>query len=365
VRLSVGSDAVGQLTIRAVGLRMRLSGSSFRGCILAATLVPLTLALAMQFGSAVGVAPRFFSSSLTATLSIMGTLSATHVCATAYLLFNPKDYDGVRSPLLVLVAIPGLLLVTTYAMLMAAPLWATMIFMLVYIHYGMWHFGRQNLGVFAFVSRISLKRPMSRFERSTIMAGVIAGMAAAYSVFAPALMLNQKAYPFDLSVINAPFSDLWYVGAAIMAALVPTSLYYAYSYRSKFEPHTLATYLASVFFYLPIFVSTNPLFTLTVWTVAHGLQYIVFLGFHAAGKPKPVPSVVFLAISVLAGYLIWRLCGQMQAGNNVDATKAAVATLSALTLVHYWVDQFLWKFNTPARRVWLAQHYSFLVPATS
>jgi hypothetical protein len=347
------------------GNPVRLSGSSFRGCVLAATLAPVALALAMQFGSAVGVAPRFFSSSLMATLSIMGTLSATHVCATAYLLFNPKEYEGVRSPLVVLIAIPALLLVTTFAMLIAAPLWATMIFMLLYIHYGMWHFGRQNLGVFSFVSRISLKRPMSRFERSTIMAGVIAGMAAAYSVFAPALMLDQKAFPFDLSVVNAPFSDLWYVGAAIMAALVPTSLYYAYRYRSKFEPYTLATYLASVFFYLPIFVSTNPLFTLTVWTVAHGLQYIVFLGFHAAGKPKPVPSVVFLAVSVLAGYLIWKLCGRMQAGNDADATKIAVATLSALTLVHYWVDQFLWKFNTPARRVWLAQHYSFLVPATT
>lgn len=341
---------------------MRLSGSSFRASILVATLAPLAIALGMQLGSVAGVAPRFYSISLAAALSLMGTLSATHVSATAYLLFNPKEYEGVRNPLIVLILIPGLLFATTFAVLLAAPLWATMIFMLVYIHYGMWHFGRQNLGVLSFVSRISLKRPMTAFERTTIMAGVIAGMSAAYCVFAPALMLNQKAFPFDLSIVNAPFSNLWYLGAAIMIGLVPTCLYYAYRNRNSFDSHTLATYLASVFFYLPIFVSSNPIFTLTVWTVAHGLQYIVFLAFHAASKPRPLPSVAFLAIAVFAGYMIWRLCGQAQAGDDVDATKLAVATLSAITLVHYWVDQFLWKFNTPARRVWLAQHYSFLVP---
>jgi len=343
---------------------MRLRGSYFRFFVLAATLLPLMVAFAMQIAPIVSVAPQFYSTSLSTALVIMGTLSASHVCSTAYLLFNPSEYEGIRSPLLVLIAIPGFLLVTTFAMLMAAPLWATMIFMLVYIHYGMWHFGRQNLGVLSFVSRISLNRPMQPFERITIMAGVIAGMFAAYSLFAPALMLNQKVFPFDLSEVNEPFSRLWYLGAVIMAGLVPTSLCYAYVKRTEFDSYTLVTYLAAVFFYLPIFVSRNPLYMLTVWTVAHGLQYIVFLGFHAVGKPRPLLSVAYLVTSVFAGFVIWRLCGRVQAAGDVDATKAAVATLSAITLVHYWVDQFLWKFNTPARRAWLVRNYAFLAPGT-
>jgi hypothetical protein len=364
--LSAGTETgERQVSSPALSLRGYISGSSFRACILAATLAPLVVVLAMQLGPVVTLAPKLYSTGLAGALAAMGALSSSHVFSTSYLLFNPREYRGVTSPLVVLVAIPIVLVVATFAMLMAAPLWATMLFMLVYIHYGMWHFGRQNLGVLSFVARISLRRPMNSFERATIMTGVIAGMFAAYSLFAPALMLNQKAFPFDLSLINAPFNSLWYVGAAIMAALVPTSLYYAYRHRRDFDPYVLATYLASVFFYLPIFISTNPLFTLAAWTTAHGLQYIVFLGFHAAGKPKPLPSLGFLAVLIVTGYVIWKLCGAAQSGGDMDATKIAVATLSAITLVHYWVDQFLWKFNSPDRRAWLKQHYSFLVPGTT
>jgi hypothetical protein len=344
---------------------VRLSGSSFRKWILAATLAPTTVAIAMQLGPVIGTIPPPFSLSLTTVLTVMGTLSATHVCSTAYLLFNPEEYEGIKRPLTVLVLVPGILCLLTFSVLMAAPLYGSMIFMLAYIHYGMWHFGRQNLGVLSFVSRISLNRSMSAFERTTIMAGVIAGMCAAYSLFEPALMLNQKAFPFELSRVNGPFFALWYVGAAIMAGLVPISLYYAYRNRHIFDRYTMATYLASVFFYLPIFITRNPLFNLTAWTVAHGLQYIVFLLYHAAGKPRSFPSLCFLIISIAAGFFIWKICGEVQSGSDIDATKLAVATLSAITLVHYWVDQFLWKFNTPARRAWLVRNYSFLVHGTS
>jgi hypothetical protein len=31
------------------------------------------------------------------------------------------------------------------------------------------------------------------------------------------------------------------------------------------------------------------------------------------------------------------------------------AVIMALTLAHYWIDAFLWRFRTPARRAWLAR----------
>jgi hypothetical protein len=290
----------------------------------------------------------------------MGTLSAAHVMSTSYLLFNPNEYRGVWRPALSLGAIPAVLFAVTFAVLLFLPLWAVLAYMLAYLHFGMLHFGRQNLGVLSFVSRIALRRPMSAFERRTIMAGVIAGIFATYSIFAPALGLSQKAFPFDVSRIEPVFSLGWYVGAAINVALVPTTLWYAVAHRRDYDWSTLTAWLASVFFFLPMFLTTNPLFALSAWTVAHGLQYVVFLFFHAAGKRQPLLPLTFLGAAVAAGVVIWRISATVQGGDGTEAIKFAVAIITGTTLVHYWVDQFLWKLGTPERRKWFADNYAFL-----
>jgi hypothetical protein len=330
------------------------AGARFRAAIIAATVVPFAVAIALA------AQPPFGSRGLNSVLVILGWLSTAHVVSTAYILFNPADHVGVKSPRLTLLAIPLLLVGATLTVLLALPTSAAMAFMLVYIHYGMWHFGRQNIGVLTFVSRISLGRSVNPFERATIMLQVAAGMFAAYAVFAPGLMLNPKVYPFDLSLLDPVLGLGWHVGLAINIVLVPTVAWRLIRDWRDYDAPTTVVYLAAAFFYLPIFVTRNPLIALAAWTIAHGLQYLVILAFHAASRPRPLVSFAALAATVAGGYGIWWLSGQVQGGDDVLAVKIAVAVITALTLVHYWVDQFLWKFNTPERRAWLAEHYAFL-----
>src|SRR5439155_13953978 len=80
-----------------------LSGTSFSICILAATLLPLILALAMNFLTVVlffvpGSLQPYVTMSLAATFGWMGTISSAHVASTAYLLLDPKEYSGVWKP---------------------------------------------------------------------------------------------------------------------------------------------------------------------------------------------------------------------------------------------------------------------------
>lgn len=343
-------------------------GTAFRIGVIGATLLPLSLALgSFLFALIASHAPRslaylFGFGSVTAAqvFAVMGTLSAAHVMSTSYLLFNPNEYRGVWRPGLSLIGIPLVLFGATFLVLLASPLWTVLAYMLLYLHFGMLHFGRQNLGVLSFVSRIALRRAMTPFERRTIMAGVIAGIFATYSIFAPALGLNQKAFPFDLTRIQPVFSSLWYVGAAINVVLVPVTLAYAVRHRCEYDWSTLTVWLASVFFFLPMFLTNTPLFALGAWTMAHGLQYVVFLFFHAAGKSRPLVSIIFLGAAIVAGILIWKLSAIAQASDATTVIKVAVATITAITLVHYWVDQFLWKFSAPERRKWLVENYSFL-----
>ena len=118
-----------------------LTGTSFRACVLAATLLPLSVAIGLLILPTLRLTPSFVPVSLSTVFVWMGTLSSAHVFSTAYLLFNPSEFRGMRNSGTVLVAMPILLFFSTFLILLAAPLWMAMIFMLVYIHYGMWHLG--------------------------------------------------------------------------------------------------------------------------------------------------------------------------------------------------------------------------------
>jgi hypothetical protein len=359
--MNIPEAAALQHTVAALRTPILGRGSLFRACILGATLAPFLTALAIRFEPQfVRHAPGALQAPLTLSIGTafawMGIISSAHVVSTSYLLLNPKEYYGVWKPWLSLVCIPLTLLAATFVVLLSLPLGAVLAYMIVYLHYGMWHFGRQNLGVLSFVTRVSLARPMNGFERRTIMAGVIAGISATYTVFAPAFGLSEKAFPFDLSNMPSVMSVGWHVGAIINAVLVPTTLWYAYRHRKEYDWLTLTTYLASVFFFLPIFLTSEPLFALAAWSIAHGLQYIVFLTFHAAGKPRPLRSAVALAAAVTGGIVIWQLAASAQVTDDISSIKLWIAVITGATLVHYWVDQFLWRFNNPDRRKWMAEN---------
>jgi hypothetical protein len=69
-----------------------------------------------------------------------------------------------------------------------------------------------------------------------------------------------------------------------------------------------------------------------------------------------VPGAVLLAAAT-AGYFLWNTYPSWSPSWLARVGGAAVV---AITLAHYWVDMFLWRFQTPERRAWLYRHYSFL-----
>lgn len=342
------------------GLTVLLSGRTFLSLLGLATFGPLALALLhRQTGG-------FPHSCAVSGLELLTLVSAPHVLTTAYLLLDRGNLAGIARPALTLAAIPLALIALSYAVLLAAPLWIVLAYMLVYVHVSMWHFGRQNLGVVAFAARIGGRRAMGRFERWTVMAGVVAGVLGGYRIFAPDLMLNRQAWPLDLAFVDPVFSRLWYGGIAIYAVLVPATLLYLYRRRARFRAASALLYLGCVFFFLPAYASREPLFLLVSWSVAHGVQYLVFLAFHAAGQAQGrlgvralVPFGLF-TVCLGAGVAMWRFTAQVQDWGDHEAIRLAVATTNSLTLAHYWIDQFLWRFGDPERRAWLARSYRFL-----
>ncbi len=344
-----------------------LTGRSFLLFMALATLGPVLLAaLHLAIPGSVGLAGSN-------TLRVLELLAAPHVFTTLYLLVDARELVGVPRPLLTLLVIPALLMIATAAILVASPLWMVTGFMLFYTFFGMWHFGRQNFGVVAFATRISYRRPMGRFERHALNAGNIAGLLAGYHIFAPVMFtLKPQTWPLDLSVIDPVFSLLRYGGLAIYAVLIPFTLYYLVTNWRRHEPFALVIFLGCVFFFLPTYLSTDPLLVLVAWAVAHGLQYVLILGLHAAGRATGQPAdssgrfsvwpLLLFALVVIGGVVLWRVSGRIQMDGDDTQIRVAVSAVVAITLAHYWVERYLWKFSSPERRAWLEQSFRFLSP---
>jgi len=343
-------------------LTLLVSGRTFALLMMGATLGPLALALLHRNTDGL---PQTCAGT---AIQLLTLVAAPHVLATACLLFDRQDLAGISRPGVTIYAVPAALMAANYAILLAAPLWTVLIYMLIYVHFSMWHFGRQNLGVMAFAARIGKGRAMDAFERRTVMAGVLAGVLGGYHMFAPTLMLDVAAWPLDVTPIDPVFSRLWYGGALIFAVLVPVTAFHVVRHRDRYDGLSLALYLGCVFFFVPAYLSDHPLFLLVSWSIAHGVQYLVFVAYHAAGKTHGrlglsalVPAGIFIAC-LAGGVVLWRLTRTVQATGDATTIRVLVATTTALTLAHYWIDAFLWKFGTPERRAWLARSYRFLAP---
>jgi hypothetical protein len=220
---------------------------------------------------------------------------------------------------------------------------------------------------------------------------VLAGMLGAYSVFAPALMLDQKLFPLPIAYIEPAMSKLWYAGAAVYAVLTTVVALHLARHWRDYPRETLLLYVAAVFFYLPVFISSNPAYTLGAFTNAHGLQYLAFLLFHAVSNsrrhgaarddaaPSGLPPAFWKALAMLpvlafvatvyAGYYLWNTVASVQSGQltllgavmaHEMEIKVLGGLLAGLTMAHYWVDQHLWRFQTKERRAWLSSNYPFV-----
>lgn len=121
-----------------------------------------------------------------------------------------------------------------------------------------------------------------------------------YRIFAPTLMLHPETWPFVLSAIDPVLSRLWYGGIAIYVVLVPVTLIEAAVRRQKYDVWSMANYSGCVFFFLPSYLSSNGLFLLTAWTVVHGAQYLVVVGFHSLGPPRAQTALARSRLSPLS-----------------------------------------------------------------
>jgi hypothetical protein len=363
--------------------------SLFGLALLVVTAMPYVV-IALQF-----ILPGFVVLSVQEVTFFLGGI---HVPLTAYLFFDPKIRSYMRhrpielivGPILIF-AICFFVFLSTWESRLAGEAWPLVYFMLGAIAWSYWHFGKQNVGVYSFFRHSQSQPGLGHIERKLILIGTILGVLA---TFIPA---GYVAGYIDLYSKNSTsFSPLTIAGHITpflkygqYALLVVVAAYLALNWqRYTWKSAAMLFLCANFFFPINAAVDMPAAFNAVAAcsVLSHGVQYCVFLGFHAAqyrpdsnerGVPPPrgragslvmcgilIVMAVFLGESFLYNsYLPKDLFSKVTThalGRDDILVPVAESIGTGIWLTHFWLDSFFWRFKNPEARQWMTKRYAFL-----
>ena len=292
-------------------------------------------------------------------------LGAAHVPATLFFYTDKEFFGIIKNHRLRYIYVPLLLIVTTGLLFASLSAIGQAFLLLTYWAWQAFHYGRQNIGVYAFASIAQTGTGPHRAEKLAIDFGTILGILGTFKILGTAV---APAY------LHVTFDRLYQFGSVTFAAVLIFSLaVYVRFYRDTTTFKTLF-FFTSVFFFYPVFISTDMNIAFLSYAMAHGLQYIIFMAIVSANatrgeQPHTVPyrSILTLAIFVfVVGFLFWRV-GDLRQMEVIKSsrfyTSAADFLFGAVlgaTMSHFVVDASAWKLSMAPQRAYIKERFDFL-----
>lgn len=309
--------------------------------------------------------PEGASGGLAGIKMIFLFLGTAHVPATLF-FYTDKEFSGIiRNHRLRYVYVPLLLTLTTGLVFALASHLVQAFLLLAYWAWQAFHYGRQNIGVYAFASIAQTGRAPHRAEKLAIDFGTILGILGTFKILGTAV-----APPY----LHGTFNHLYQIGSVAFAAVLIFSLaVYVKLFRDTTLFKTLF-FFTSVFFFYPVFISTDMNIAFLSYAMAHGLQYIIFMGIVSANagpgqQPRSVPykSILTLTIFVVVvGFLFWRV-GDLKQFEVIKGSRFYTAAADFLfgavlgaTMSHFVVDASAWKLSMAPQRAYISKRFDFL-----
>lgn len=217
---------------------------------------------------------------------------------------------------------------------------------LVFVGWLLWHYQKQNLGLLSFVAAGTGGGPLSTWERRALALTAMAGIAGVFSAaqVAPAYLTKAAA------VLHA-------IGAAIYL-LVPAVAAIAIFKTANLRTNRLRLFffLTGTAFYLPVFVFSDPVSAITGSAMAHGLQYLVFMGIVSGSRQRSLlPVAAMLAIATAGAFFL---------NHAAEAPGALALALKGLfvggVMTHFIVDAGIWRLREPFQRGYMRRKFYFV-----
>lgn len=292
-------------------------------------------------------------------------LGTAHVPATLF-FYTDREFAGIiRNHRLRYIYVPIFLTVTTGLLFVLLNHVGQAFVLLAYWSWQAFHYGRQNIGVYAFASIAQTGTAPHRAEKLAIDFGTILGILGTFKILGMAV---APAY------LHGTFNHLYQIGSVAFAAVLVFSLaVYVKFFRETTVFKTLF-FFTSVFFFYPVFISTDMNVAFLSYAMAHGLQYIIFMAIVSANpapgeQPRSIPYMNILKLAifvVVVGFLFWRVGDLKQIEmikNSPLFTSAADFLFGAVlgaTMSHFVVDASAWKLSLAPQRAYITRRFDFL-----
>jgi hypothetical protein len=273
-----------------------------------------------------------------------------HVAATSWFYTDKPMWDHFRShPRRYLIA-PGALIAGGAVLFHFIDPAQRGYLLIGFFGWQLWHYQKQNLGLVSFVAAGTDRVPLSAWERRTLALSAIAGILGFF-----------KLYSVGLPGLSVVFSWAHDVGAGLYV-LSPLAFVVALHKNPKLRANgpRLACLALGMLFFLPTFLFSDWISATLSYAVAHGLQYLVFMGFVAVGRPNPIASLVMLVGLGILGGLALNAAVLASDWPGFGYGHAAFGAFLGAVMAHFVLDAGLWRLREPFQRKYMRQRFHFI-----
>ena len=323
--------------------------------------------------------------------AVIAYLAAIHVPMTAYLLFDRRIRDMMRSRPIALILVPLLIFagciavfVATAAQRQQGTASLLVYFALAVLAWNLWHFGKQNIGVYSFFRIAQANSRMVPIEKRLIVVAAALGAMTTLTIGGESYIKSYASHEsFDGLLSLTKYVTL--AGGIGQVVLFGVVVWIIIAQRARHNWQSALLFLLCTSYFAPQYLIAGGAvgsFIFACNTLGHGVQYCAFLGFHAghdyeqhqrAGRDParylmPVAFVV-TALFVSDFYLSQKLVSVSGVGRVVarwfgspDGLAVSIrdAILTGILLNHFWLDSYFWRFKDVQSRDWMLSRFSFL-----
>jgi hypothetical protein len=309
----------------------------FGATLVAVTALPFLMALAPDL--------------LPPASATISALALIHVPMTLYLLSDAHIRQMMGRHPMRLIAVPVALFAVSIFVYTGLPARHQFWYWLPVAMWQNWHFGKQNVGIYSMFRAAQRAGSMLPVERRMIVAGSILGVLAAY--FGAE---DGSNVPKDIELLWAPMV-LRPVAAGAQFVLLFVSAFYVVRNRARMLSTTAVIFMLSVNFFLPFYLielSLPNMFSMTL--LAHGLQYLTVLGFHARSSKWTLAAYLGIGLLLAEIYSLHLVVPSWVYGPSPLGWGVPMGIL----LAHFWFDSMIWRFKDQEGRAWMKRRFAFL-----
>jgi hypothetical protein len=379
---TVARPLVARPVVAAPLSRTVITPGVFGTILILVTIVPfVSVGIQWLFGQT-----PFFP--LQSTIALFATI---HVPLTAYLLFDRNIREMMWRRPIGLIVMPTLIFAGCFVLFIAgaaqrqAGTAAFLVyFQLFVLAWNLWHFGKQNIGVYSFY-RISQSRSrMLPIEKRLMMFAAGLGALTTFGLGTPVYIKVYAANGHFDGLLAFSKYAMW-AGTAGQLVLLAVAVWLVIAQRARHGWQTALLFLVCTNYFIPQYLFAQGVpgsFVFACNTLGHGLQYCTFLGFHAGNDYEKrdrsgprwarylMPAAFLLTALFLADFYVFqkvvsvggvahKLSVWLGSPTGLDTALIDSITIGIL-LNHFWLDSFFWRFQDPQSRNWMLSRFSFL-----